>query len=117
SHSDQIAQWQSAASKTPTSTGWGGRTADVMVALNEPNASRYPVTTSVAGSALFAIGISTFPLAIPPAPTALSQALLLSGFGTGNDDKVRKAQFDFQRGIDLQNTLVAQTDKVMQEAL
>src|SRR5581483_11721054 len=117
SHSDQIAQWQSASSKGPSSTGWGGRTADIIVPLNDPNSGRYPVITSVAGSALFAIGVSTFPLAIPPAPTSLSQALLLTGFGTGTDDKTRRAQFDFLRGIDTQNTLAASVDKVMQEAL
>jgi uncharacterized protein (DUF1501 family) len=117
SHSDQIAEWQSAVAKGPSSTGWGGRIADVMVALNDPNSGRYPVITSVAGSALFALGVSTFPLAIPPAPTALSQALLLSGFGTGTDDKARLTQFNFLRGIDTQNTLVASADQIMQEAL
>lgn len=121
SHSDQIAQWQSSSSTRPSGTGWGGRVADKIIALNgtpgDPGGTRYPVITSVAGGALFAIGVATAPLAIPPAPTALNQALLLSGFGTGADDRARRAQFDFLRTIDTGNSLVAAVDRITQEAI
>jgi uncharacterized protein (DUF1501 family) len=63
SHSDQQAQWQSGISDQPSRTGWGGRLADTVAAMNGSNT--FPVLTSVAGSALYATGNGQSPLAIP----------------------------------------------------
>jgi uncharacterized protein (DUF1501 family) len=54
SHSDQQQQWQT----TPGSrTGWGGRAADILQALNAP--STFPTGVSVAGNSLFLTGQSS----------------------------------------------------------
>ena len=50
SHSDQQQQWQTAPSST-VRTGWGGRAADIMMALNAP--SSFPTGVSAAGNSLF----------------------------------------------------------------
>ncbi len=63
SHSDQQAQWQSSISDAAVGTGWGGRVADKVAALNA--ASGFPVVTSLDGTVLFTTGASTSPLAIP----------------------------------------------------
>ncbi len=73
SHSDQQAQWQSSISSTAAGTGWGGRVADKVAALNAP--SGFPVITSLDGTVLFATGATTAPLTIP-----VSGSFALSGY-------------------------------------
>jgi uncharacterized protein (DUF1501 family) len=73
SHSDQQAQWQSSISNTAAGTGWGGRVADKMAALNA--ASGFPVITSLDGTVLFTTGAKTAPLTIP-----VSGSFALSGY-------------------------------------
>src|SRR6202163_835390 len=73
SHSDQQAQWQSSISNTAAGTGWGGRVADKVAALNGP--SGFPVITSLDGTVLFATGATTAPLTIP-----VSGSFALSGY-------------------------------------
>ncbi len=54
SHSDQVTQWQTSIPDRPPLTGWGGRCADLMAAV-QPNA---PISLSVtlAGSNTFEVG-------------------------------------------------------------
>jgi uncharacterized protein (DUF1501 family) len=54
SHSDQVTQWQTSIPDQPPSTGWGGRCADLMAAV-QPNA---PISLSVtlSGSNTFEVG-------------------------------------------------------------
>lgn len=54
SHSDQISQMQTGVPNTGGNTGWGGRTADLMVG-NNLNAT-FPVSVSLNNSALFCQG-------------------------------------------------------------
>ncbi|HMV47405.1 MAG TPA: DUF1501 domain-containing protein [Blastocatellia bacterium] len=54
SHSDQVSQMQTGFPNTGGSTGWGGRTADLMTA-NNLNAT-FPVSVSLNNSALFCQG-------------------------------------------------------------
>jgi uncharacterized protein (DUF1501 family) len=60
SHSDQQAQWQSSVSDAPSSTGWGGRIADIMKELN--GTATTSTCISVAGNNLWENGntISSF---------------------------------------------------------
>jgi uncharacterized protein (DUF1501 family) len=76
SHSDQQAQWQSSVSAGPSATGWGGRVADQLAALNA--ASGFPVVTSLEGTVLFATGAASSPLSIPT-----SGNFALQGYGGG----------------------------------
>lgn len=73
SHSDQQSQWQSAVSRGASPSGWGGRIADALGAVN----GSFPVVTSVAGATLFISGGSSRPLAVPA-----SGGLALQGFNT-----------------------------------
>ena len=54
SHSDQQQQWQTAPAPGSARTGWGGRAADILQALNAP--STFPTGVSVAGNSLFLTG-------------------------------------------------------------
>ena len=76
SHADQQAQWQSAISAAASGTGWGGRMADSVAALNA--ASGFPVVTSLDGAVLFTTGMSAIPLSIPA-----TGSFALSGYNTG----------------------------------
>ncbi|MCC6586714.1 MAG: DUF1501 domain-containing protein [Bryobacterales bacterium] len=57
SHSDQQAQWQTSASNSNATTGWGGRLADQLRGLNGP--STFPMFVSVAGNTILGTGQHT----------------------------------------------------------
>jgi len=115
SHSDQVAQWQSAISNTRSQTGWGGRTADQTGGLN--GGSTFPMVVSVAGIQLFGQGALSRPLAINAAPTPLNQVLVLSGFGTAADEVARRQSMDFLRTLDQEATLVRASSDTTQQAI
>jgi uncharacterized protein (DUF1501 family) len=54
SHSDQQVQWQHSVPDKPTSTGWGGRVADLVNAFNSNN--EISMSISVAGKNTFQVG-------------------------------------------------------------
>lgn len=112
SHSDQIAQWQTAIADRVGSTGWGGRTADRFA----PHSSGFPMLTSLSGG-IFTRGQTTSPLTIAPAPTALNQVLVLSGFGTTADEVARKNSMEYLRTIDRDTSLVKAASDTTQQAL
>ena len=62
SHSDQVTQQQTSVSNSTGQTGWGGRVADVTGGLN--GATVLPMNISVAGTTLFATGVTSRQLAI-----------------------------------------------------
>jgi uncharacterized protein (DUF1501 family) len=64
SHSDQQGQWQTAQFDGTGSTGWAGRTADVLQPMN--SGAQYPPITSVAGGAIICAGAQTQPYALIP---------------------------------------------------
>jgi uncharacterized protein (DUF1501 family) len=112
SHSDQIAQWQTSVSTGASGTGWGGRVADTFAL----NSSGYPLITATAGG-VFTRGQLTSPLTVAPAPTALNQLLLLSGFGTAADEQARLTAMNYLRSIDGASPLVRAAQNVTQQAL
>ena len=115
SHSDQVEQALTARSDVRIQVGWGGRTADRTVVFN--GTSAFPLFTSVAGATVFGQGLSTRPLAIAPAPTALNQVLVLNGFSTSAADVARQSSMDFLRTIDRTATLVAAASDSTQQAM
>src|SRR5882757_3977112 len=54
SHSDQQVQWQHSVPDKPTSTGWGGRIADLLYAFNSSN--DISMSISLAGKNTFEVG-------------------------------------------------------------
>jgi uncharacterized protein (DUF1501 family) len=54
SHSDQTVHWQTSLPDQPARTGWGGRTADLLQALNEN--ARISMSISLAGTNTFQVG-------------------------------------------------------------
>ena len=63
SHSDQQSAWQGLVPGTSLRSGWGGRFADRLVAVNA--GQQAPTVVSVSGSQIFASGASTAPFVIP----------------------------------------------------
>jgi uncharacterized protein (DUF1501 family) len=112
SHSDQVAQWQTAISDRVGQTGWGGRTAERF----DVPASGFPTITSLSGG-VFTRGQTTGPLTIAPAPTALNQVLVLNGFGTAADEVARRQSMEYLRSIDTGNALVAGASRTTQQAV
>jgi uncharacterized protein (DUF1501 family) len=113
SHSDQVTEWSTSRADTYSSTGWGGRIAD----LFPPSDSGFPMITSISGSQPFATGKMRFPLVISPAPTPLNQILVLSGFGSGSDEMARRQAFDYFRSIDRGRILVDAAATVRDQSL
>jgi uncharacterized protein (DUF1501 family) len=112
SHSDQIAQWQTSISTSVSPTGWGGRVADTFGV----SSSGYPLITALAGG-VFARGQFTSPLTVASAPTALNQQLLVNGFGTAADERVRLNAMNYLRTIDRDSPLVAAASNLTQQAV
>jgi uncharacterized protein (DUF1501 family) len=105
SHSDQIAEWQTAVANDNSQTGWGGRVADRAGALN--GAASFPQMVSIAGVSLFVTGQNTRPLAINDSNTSLPNVLPLDGpfpnldgqTYTTNQTNARRAAFDQIRAL------------------
>ena len=86
SHSDQIQQWQTSTPDLRGGTGFGGRLADALSALNTSN--QVSMNVSVAGSNLFQNGLSTVEFAVSPS----GESLGLNGYdGDGFYDQLRTA--------------------------
>ncbi len=77
SHSDQVAQQMTSISNKVGQTGWGGRVSDLTGGLN--GVVPLPMNVSVAGTSLFATGVTSRQLAIGTG--ALSTVLSLSWNG------------------------------------
>ena len=82
SHANQQVQWQSSVPDQPFTTGWGGRIADIVNALNtNPKIS---MSVSVAGENSFQVGNIVSQFAVNP-----GGAVVLSGTGTSGITGVR----------------------------
>jgi uncharacterized protein (DUF1501 family) len=115
SHSDQVTQQQTSVSNIPGDTGWGGRTSDVMFGIN--GSAPLPMVVSLAGTSLFTTGATTRPLAISPAPTLLSQVLVLNSYSFPPSTDARSRAFDTIRALDSEHRLVKASSDVLNQAL
>lgn len=116
SHSDQQTQQQTVVSNAVGQTGWGGRTADLTGALN--GSVPLPMGVSVAGTSLFTTGQSTRQLAIAPAPTPVSQVLVLnSSGGTASDKTARQGSYSQLLTMDLSKLLIKTASETTSQAL
>lgn len=96
SHSDQILQWQTAPPNNLPGTGWAGRAADIVQALN--NSASFPTGISVAGSSTLLVGQNTQPATLSPGSTSL-----LDGSNSSEASQARNAAvqelLDFESGF------------------
>jgi len=104
SHSDQVMLWQTSVADSVSQTGWGGRMADRMAALNLP--STFSHSVSIAGVSTFLTGNATRQLAIADATTSLAGLLPLNMTGIPAEVATRRVAFDEIRAADLSNRLV-----------
>lgn len=93
SHADQQVQWQSSISNAPFQTGWGGRLADLINAINSN--STISMSISVAGENSFQVGAEVSQFAVNP-----SGAVTLSGTTGGTINPIR---YSTQQAILSQN--------------
>ncbi|MBB5057162.1 uncharacterized protein (DUF1501 family) [Granulicella aggregans] len=108
SHIDQETLWQNSAQNVTSSTGWGGRIADLLQGGN--SAAKYPVVTSVTGSHVFCNGVSTSYASVIPGNTGN----VLCTEKSGCDIRLQAAQdlLTFNSGL----TLVQADDTLTQNA-
>ena len=112
SHSDQIAQWQTAVAERISQTGWGGRTADRFAV----HPSGFPVITALSGG-IFTRGQTSSPLSVADARTPLNQVLVLNGFGSAPDEIARRNSMTFLRTLDSEQALIGGASRTTQQAL
>jgi uncharacterized protein (DUF1501 family) len=114
SHSDQVTQQQTAISNTTGQTGWGGRISDVTGDLN--GSVVLPMNISVAGTSLFATGITSRQLTIGTG--ALSSVLNLSWSGPASANPFTAGSSYRQLlGMDLGSFLVKSASDTTNQAL
>jgi uncharacterized protein (DUF1501 family) len=109
SHSDQQAQWQSSISSAAAGTGWGGRIADRLAALNPAG---FPVVTSLDGATLFTTGASTSPLSLPS-----SGSFALAGYNASAASVARLAALNQFLAAPSGNQLVGAANTLGAQAL
>jgi len=98
SHSDQIAQWQTALPADRSSHGWGGRIADLLADVNRDQ--RVSMSISLDGSNLFQAGLNSSAHSVETDPNAGPGGL----FGYGNPDlALRSAAVDSLLNQDYKN--------------
>jgi uncharacterized protein (DUF1501 family) len=110
SHSDQQGQWQTAQFDGSGSTGWAGRTADVLLPMNA--GAQYPPITSVAGGAILCTGAQTQPYALIPGSSPG-----LSGYYGSTAANARLVAFQQLLTFDSGISLVQDTSAVMSQSL
>lgn len=97
SHSDQIQQWQTSVPDRVTAIGWGGRTADLLTALNQNQ--QISMNISIAGSNVWQAGNQVVEYSISP-----YGATELEGYeGTWNYSAPRGAAIDSQLDLEYKN--------------
>lgn len=106
SHSDQQLVSQGQIFAAPTPSGWGGRAIDVVGAGNA--AGGVPGMVSLAGDALFTVGVTSLPVAL-----SRYGSLGLNGDPTSPTGTIRRQALTRILAMDRDNELVAQAQEVM----
>ncbi len=110
SHIDQQHQWQSSISTDLSPTGWGGRLADQLAALNS-NAT-LPAMISTGGNNLFVTGATSSALGIP-----VSGSFGLAGYSSSAADAARRTALNQLLTLDNTTNLTHAAENVMSNAL
>jgi uncharacterized protein (DUF1501 family) len=110
SHSDQQMQWQTSVSRGVTSTGWGGRLADQMAAVNPVGG--LPTFISLAGNSILGPGNQQQPFTITPNAT-----LGLTGFNTTDASVARVNSLQQLLTLDSGVSLIQEASQISTDAL
>jgi uncharacterized protein (DUF1501 family) len=111
SHIDQQHQWQASISNTSSSnSGWGGRLADQLAAMNIN--SSLPPMISTGGNNLFVTGAASQALVIPT-----SGSFGLNGFSSSSADAARRSALEQLLDVDQTVDLTKAAQAVMSGAL
>ena len=116
SHSDQINEQQNARADMVVLSGWGGRISDRMTVASNPGAL-VPTVTSITGARLFAVGESTQPLSVAPAPTPLGSVLALTGYDGSSISNARFQALSDALDLDRTNDIVVASQEIHREAI
>jgi len=108
SHSDQQTETQAGMGVSATSTGWAGRVADKVQAINN---SQFPTVISVAGSSIFCNGVQTQPATVTP-----GNITALAGFGTDAGSTARNTALQQLLTLDSGLSLVQATSGITSHA-
>lgn len=89
SHSDQTLHWQTSLPDQPAKTGWGGRTADLLHAMN--GNARISMSISVAGTNTFQVGnlVTQYQVA-PEGPVGLTSYVPASQGADASSNAIRR---------------------------
>lgn len=111
SHSDQVAQMQTGFPNTMGSTGWGGRTADLMQINN--SGTSFPVSISMNGTALFCVGNVAASASLQPGNYLDQNAMGIWPASAAQARATAQQQIVSQSG----NSMIQAANKVMSDAL
>ncbi len=111
SHSDQVVEMQTGSPNAGGSTGWGGRTADLMLANNA--GTNFPVSISLNGPALFCTG-GTVPATSLQSGNTLTQNAM--SFWPPAAAQARDAGQAQVIAADSGNSIINATNKVLTDA-
>ncbi len=116
SHNDQQVQWQSSVPDRPFTTGWGGRTADLLNSLNSNNQVSMSVTLN--GFNNLQVGDQVVQLAVNPASAAAPKGgpVVFSNTTGGNNPARYAAQKDLFAGANA-NLFAAAFGTLSKEAI
>jgi uncharacterized protein (DUF1501 family) len=110
SHIDQQHEWQASISDTASTTGWGGRLADALSAMNGSATALSMISTS--GNNLFLTGAASQALVIPT-----SGSFGLNGYSNSAADTARRSALMSLLGLDRGADLTKAAQDVMTAAL
>jgi len=113
SHSDQQQQWQTSFPNGFGITGWGGRTADAVQAINL--GAMFPPVTSMVGAAIFSTGGRTQPFAIVPGTTPGLQGFDASAPSTARLQSLQEL-LTFDTGLSLVQATRSITGRALQQS-
>ena len=113
SHSDQQREWQTSSAGSLQSTGWGGKIADLMNAVNA--GSQFPTIVSVAGAPVFCNGVQTFPATVIPG-NASSPGVACSSGSSTSDCNARTAAMQQLLTFDTGVTLIQADSQITSKA-
>ncbi|HMS08525.1 MAG TPA: DUF1501 domain-containing protein, partial [Pyrinomonadaceae bacterium] len=116
SHTAQTQQHHNSRADAVMLSGWGGRIADKMTTVANPD-RLVPTVSSIVGPRLFTVGENEQPLSLGPAPAPLSSIFTLTGYNGTPIANARLAALEAQILLEKGQDLVEASNGIQSEAL